>query len=131
MGQYTESPVRTMQAGEALAIHRLVKLGAAARDVVYADAADFDEVFGSTEVAVADNEQGPIRVVNAGGTRKLTASAAIVAHDHVICAADGKVAPDGGTTTEDVVGMALEAASADGSVIEVLLYGAVRVLNLV
>lgn len=130
MAGYADGGRKTFQAGEALLDYRLVKLGAAERDVVYADAADYNVMIGSTEEGCGDNEEVAIRLVNAPGTRILTANGAIDVNTHVIAAADGKVAPDGGGATEPVIGMALQAAANDGDQIEVMLFPAPRTMDL-
>jgi hypothetical protein len=129
MSQYNDG-VRTLQAGEALAKHRLVKLDAAARDVVYADAADGLSAIGSTEYAVANDEQVAVRLCNAPGTCKLVASAAITVNAKLKAANDGKIAAAGTTATETVIGLAIEAATADNDIIECLLFPSPRIMNL-
>lgn len=113
MSQYTEGNVKAFKAAEALAAFRRVKLDSAG-DIVYADARD--DCVGSTETAIANDANGPVRLKSASGTRKLTASGAISIGDKVYGAADGKI-----TATPDGIGFgtALEAATADGDVIEV------------
>ncbi len=54
------------------------------------------------------------------GRRKLTASGAIAKNALVVPDADGKIAADTPTTGEFVVGYALEAATTDGQIIEVI-----------
>lgn len=74
-------------------------------------------------VASHDAASGQNVGVYTDGVQRLTASAAIAAGDRVKCAADGKVATlTAGTDAYDrLVGIALEAASADGDVIAVKL----------
>lgn len=129
MSTYNEGR-KTFTASEAMGKGIIVKLGASAGTVLMADAADFEYIIGVTEYAVASGAEVSIRLLNAGGTFKCKASAAITALDDVILAADGELAPDGGTSTEDVIGQALEAASGDGSIIECVLH-TVIVKNLV
>ena len=94
MSQHVEGNVKAFTAAEALAAFRRVKLDSSA-DVVYADARD--DCVGSTEAAIANAANGPVRLKSAAGTRKITASGAISIDDKVYGAADGKVTatPDG------------------------------------
>ena len=120
---------KTFTAGEALARNRLVKLGTTAGQVVYSDAADFNDCVGMVGEAIASGAHAAVALKHRG-TEKLTASDAITAHDPIIAAADGKVAPDGGTSTENCIGFALEAATADGDIIECILFDAIEVRDL-
>lgn len=77
----------------------------------------------TTFIGVAGHDVATGRPVTvfADGVQRLTASAAIAAGALVKCAADGKVAAytDGTDTAAELVGVALEAATADGDVIAV------------
>lgn len=74
-------------------------------------------------VASKDAISGAIFGVYSDGVQRLTASAAITAGDRVKCAASGKIATltAGSDAYDTLVGIALEAASADGDVIAVKL----------
>lgn len=122
---YMDLPTRVFTAGEALAAYRLVTIGD--NDVVLADAGD-PVVIGSTGIdgAVADGADVNVRLWNAPGTRRLTAGGAIIACGPVAVAADGKVVARTDETT--IFGIALEAAAADGDVIEVLPFAALFVI---
>lgn len=111
---YTEQPTRAFTAGEALARRRLVKLSGAS--AVYADAGD--EFFGVTEYAIAIAAKGSIRNKLAGGTFEVTAAAAITAGKMIYPADDGKVSM---TPAGKACGLAIEAATADGDLIEAIL----------
>jgi hypothetical protein len=106
--------VRSFTADAAITKNRVVKItstGAAAAT------ADTDLVIGVSQLTVATGEQCPVAM---SGTSKITASAAISIGDLVVATTGGKIA----TTTTDkkrVIGTALEAATADGDLIEVLL----------
>lgn len=114
MAQFIDGNVKAFECDEALAIHRCVKMDADGK-VTYADAAD--DYHGTAEQATfAAGEIVSVRLRSASGTRKMVASAAITAGAPVFNANDGKVAPSG----NNAIGYALEAASGDGSVIEVL-----------
>ena len=117
---YMDLPTRVFTAGEALAAYRLVFLSN--NEVVLADG-DSLLVIGSTGIdgAVADGADVNVRLWNASGTRRLTAGGAITAGEVVAIAAGGKVVEQ---TDETIIyGLALEAAAADGDVIEVLPIG--------
>ena len=76
-----------------------------------------DKIIGVAQATCAAAEQAVVRF---GGTSKVIASAAVSAGDRVTATTSGKVV----TTVTDhqtIVGMALEAAAADGDIIEVLL----------
>lgn len=72
-------------------------------------------------VASKDVTSGQTFGVYAGGVQRLTASAAIAVGDRVKCAAAGKIAvlTAGSDAYDRLVGIALEAAAADGDVIAV------------
>jgi len=111
MSQQTESP-KTFLSGEALARFRFVKFDAAGT-VMYAAAADLG--IGVTQQAVAITTGVAVRLVNTGGSLKVTAAAAFSAGDYLYHAADGKVSS---TPAGPRIGVALEAATADGDLVE-------------
>lgn len=119
MSQYTEAGVKAFVAGGALAQHLRVKLSTG--KLAVAGAADGDHVALGTIVqeAFADGEVVPVRLRSAQGTFKAIAAGAIAVGAAVYSAADGKV-NDVQAQGAFYVGNALEAASGDGSVIEVL-----------
>lgn len=109
----TTSQVPTFIAATALAAHRLVKL-TAARTVGYAGAGD--RAIGVVTLrADAASDYVAVELLNGGGTRKATAAAAISANALVYTAADGKISS---VAAGNPLGIALESASGDGSVIE-------------
>lgn len=75
---------------------------------------------GATDRAAGAGESATIVLANGGGSVSLEASEAISAGDAVYAAADGKIGVAGTLTNDVLVGYALEAAAADGDVIEVL-----------
>lgn len=111
MSQYVATPTKTDVAAGAIAQHLRVKTPGA---LVVATAADVDLGTMFLPCTVA----GPATVLlrTAEGTCKMVASAAITAGVTVYAAAGGKIAMSGTVT----VGTAMEAAGADGDVIEVL-----------
>lgn len=66
---------------------------------------------------LANDSQAVLVPFNAGGTRKMVASEALAKGATLYAAAGGKVTDTAGTV---VVGIAMEAASGDNSIIEVL-----------
>lgn len=121
--------VMTFTAGEALEAYRLVKL-TGDKTVSYADAGEYEDAIGITCEKVASGAQVGVIDKKCGGTVEVEASAAITQNDDIIAAADGRVAPDGGTTTELTIGQAVKAASGAGSVIECYLRPTVVSQNL-
>lgn len=113
MSSYIDGPVRSFPVSSALSQHRRVKLS----NGVLAYAGSTDRELGTLEKpVVSGDETAAVRLRTAPGTQRMIASEAITAGDAVYAAADGKVAASG--TIQ--VGAALEAATADGDVIEVL-----------
>lgn len=112
MTQSNNSP-KAFTAGEALAAYRRVKLSGSS--VVYAGAGD-DSV-GVSQAICANAGIASIEMLNKPGTQKLTASAAIAAGNIIYGAASGKVSA---VPTGKGIGFALEAATADGDIIECL-----------
>lgn len=114
MSGYIEGPVRTFQAGGAIAKNLRVKLSAG----VLAAAGAAEQSIGTIEIAaLASGDKVPVRVANAQGTRKMVASAAITSDATVYGAAGGKISA---TANGNPEGIALEAAAGDESIIEVL-----------
>ncbi len=116
MSQYVETACKTLTAGAAIAQHLRVVLSSG----VLAAAGASSKMLGTMEIAsLAASDVVPVRLRTAQGTRKMVASEAITAGNNVYAAASGKVAADGSV----VEGVALEAATADGDVIEVMTDG--------
>lgn len=111
MSQFFETPTRPDTAAGAIAQHLRVKTTGA---LVVATASDVE--LGTMELPCTAAGPATVRLRTAQGTRKMVASVAITAGDPVYAAAGGKIAATGGV----FVGTALEAATADGDVIEVL-----------
>lgn len=103
---------KTFNAGGAIGAHELVKMSTA--DVV--QNTDEGVPVGAAEYGVAQNAPVAIRLWNSGGTIHCIADAAITAGNAVYAGASGKVSPAGTT----IIGYAMEAATADGDIIEVL-----------
>lgn len=117
-GTYTEGSL-TLKAGEALAAYRRVKVESGTTsdpvEVVYADAGE--QHVGVTEYAVADTEMVVVRPRTLVGSQMVCASGAFSRGSALYGAADGKVS---GTVAGSAVGIALEAATADGDIVEML-----------
>lgn len=110
-------------AGEALAQFRRVKLKSGSTTVpLQVEYADKNEKsVGYTETAAASGALVAVRPHNATGNRIAVASEAIAAIAAIYGADDGKVSDT--ATGAAVLGVALEAATADGDQIEILIYG--------
>lgn len=107
----------TLLAGADLAQKILVKL--VAGEVVVNTASDIP--IGVSDYAVDDTENASISTLNVEGTLEMVAADAISLDADVFAAADGKISvlpTTGGTYTK--VGVAMEAATADEDIIEVL-----------
>lgn len=116
MSQYVQAPTRAFATSSALGQHLRVKVSAS----VLALAGTTDVELGTLErPVVTGDEVGTVRLRTAEGTAKMVASEAITAHNPVYAGANGKVAASGTV----LVGKALEGATTDGDVIEVLRAG--------
>ncbi len=115
MSQQCESPI-TLTSGEALARYRRVKL-TAAKTVSYADQADSDGDIGVTQAAVALAEKVSVRLNKHAGSFKVTAAGAFAVNATLYAADDGKVDD---VVLGNAVFQALEAATADGDIVEAL-----------
>ena len=117
-----EGPL-TFTAGEALAQYRRVKLKSGSTTVpLQVEYADKNErSIGYTETAAASGALVAIRPHNMDGNRIAVASKAIAAIAAIYGADDGKVSDT--ATGAAVLGVALEAATANGDQIEILIYG--------
>jgi hypothetical protein len=122
MSQETKDATISLTAGEALVPYRRVKLDASG----YAVYADSEPAIGITQAAAASGAQVAVRLLNGAGTFKMVASAAVTARVPVYGTADGKVDDTATEPKGHPVGVALEAATADGDVIEVLVLAAAQ-----
>lgn len=114
MAQMVESNVKTFELSATVAIYRRVKLDSNGK-VLQSGAGE--PWIGTCEEAGVDTNHRGVRLITATGTRKMVAAGALSISDILYGAADGKVddAPTG-----EPIGTALEAATADGDIIEVL-----------
>ncbi len=113
MSQYVETPCRTFVAGGAIAAGARVKLTAGKTALC-----GLDELgIGTQETqSFADGDYVGVRLWNAQGTRKMIAGGGFALGAAVYGAANGKIDD---VSTLAVIGTALEAASGDGSIVEV------------
>ena len=122
MAQEVQGKIRTFLASAALAEHRLVKMNSTTQDsIAYPAATEGNLVIGATcERPIANAERGPVRMFNAGGTVRLTAGAAIACNAVVYCV--GIVGKIDDAVSGAPIGIALKAATADGDIIEVMVF---------
>ncbi len=113
---YNNSP-KTFIADSEVMGKRLVKLSSG--NVAHNTATNSDEPIGVTQYGAAADEQVAVDLLGHGKTMEMTAAAAISAGAKVYAAANGKV---GTTSSNRRIGTALQAASGDNSIIEVLPY---------
>ena len=115
-----KSPI-TFTTGAAVSAKRLVKLSSS--EVIHNTASDTDNPIGTSDYAVADGDNVAVRLLSEAGSLEMTAAGAIAADADVYTAADGKIQELPASADEyKKIGIALEAATADGDIIEVLPY---------
>lgn len=117
-GSYKEG-VLTFKAGVALEANRRVKIESGTvedpPEVVYAGAGEAH--IGVTEYAVADGEMVAVRPRNMAGSHLVTADGSFARGASLYGAASGKV---GTTVSGSILFDALEAATADGDIVEAI-----------
>lgn len=120
MAQYVEGPTKSFTAGGAIAQFLRVKLTAGKLAIAGAGATDGAVEIGTIEdAAFADGDVKAVRLRNAQGTKKMVAAGAFSAGAAVYGAAGGKVDD---AVSGSAHGIAMEAATADGDVVEVMPY---------
>lgn len=117
MAQYVESNVKAFELSATCAVYRRVKLDTNGK-VLQAGAGEQD--VGTIEEGGVSGNYRVVRLCTAAGTRKMVAAGAFSINDVLYPAAAGKVddAPTGAA-----IALALEAATADGDIVEVLYIG--------
>ena len=114
--------VKAFEAGGAVPAHTLVKLSSG--KVVVNTATSTDIPIGVTLYAAAEGELVAVQMLNVGGTVEVVAAGALAQGAIAYAAADGEVSAvpvaDG---TYRKIGVAMEAATTDQDVIEILPYG--------
>jgi predicted RecA/RadA family phage recombinase len=119
MATYNVGPGMTFEAGAALAAYTLVKMGSAGTITNSTGVASEDnDVFAVTQDAIASGDSGLVLNLNQVASFKVLVGAAITRGAKVYTAASGKGSPTGTSLT--FIGLAREAATADGDIIEVL-----------
>ncbi len=117
MTTQTNAPSMPGLAEGSISQYRILKQGTAARSVVHATATLTDVPVGVSQQGGSTGDMITVRMFSAG-TCKVTASIAIVKGDKLYLDAAGKVTNVLGTGR--MVGIAMEAATADGVVFEML-----------
>jgi len=114
--------ILTFQAGEDLAAHRRVKIESGTvttpPEVVYADAGE--QAIGVTELAVSDGDNVAVKVNTFPGSIECVAADTFSIGATLYAAADGKVSDSSNGTA---IGIAKEAATAAGDIVEILGFG--------
>lgn len=115
---YNES-ILTFKAGEDLEAHRRVKIESGTTtsppEVVYADAGE--QAIGVTERSVEDGDYVAVKLEGCGGSREVEAADTFSLGATLYAAADGKVSD---TSSGTAIGIAKEACTAAGDIVEVL-----------
>lgn len=114
MSQYVETPTKSFVASAAITKHSRVKLSSG--KVAAAGIAE-DWIGTAEDAAFADGDMVAVRLRTAQGTQKYIAAGAVTAGARVYAAASGKIDD---TVSTELVGIALEAATANNDIIEVL-----------
>jgi hypothetical protein len=117
MSQFVDGNHKTFIADEAIAVHLRVKLDSDGR-VTVAGLTDKD-IGTAVTPAFAAGEPISVRLRTAAGTHKMVAIEAFSAGARLYTEANGKV-QDTAASTSFQIATALEAATADGDVVEVL-----------
>lgn len=116
-GQYTDDRYKTFSSGAARAEYTRVKSAAG----VLATAGATEAGVGiQADATTAISQNALVRLLNGGGTVPMIASKAIAIDTSVYTAASGKIT-DSSAGGAVLLGTSLEAAGADGDIIEVLL----------
>lgn len=116
MAQFVDTKERSFTAGEAIEAYRVVKLSG---DYTVSKTSPGDNAVAISREAVASGAAVAGILLNGQGTYKVTASGVIAQNAAIYLASDGKV---NSTRSGRKLGYALEAATADGDIIEAFLY---------
>jgi hypothetical protein len=117
MSSYTTLHTRSFIATAALGAYVRVKLSSG--EVVAAGAGEAS--IGVTEAPCAAGTAVSVRLKNSGGTALFTAAGAFANGATVYGVASGKIDDVVGDPANEIVGTALQAATGDGHIVEVLL----------
>ena len=113
-GQYRENGYAAFNASEAIAAYLRVKMTANSNEVALADAEDSE--VGVSILGAAISTPVTVSLINRAGTQLCVAQGEISINAVIYGAIDGKVSAS--ATTRAAIGVALEAASGTGAVIE-------------
>lgn len=116
MASFVETNTRSFPVG-GTALSRYARVKLSSGELVVADADDANWLGVVREYEPANSEAAAVHLRTAAGTVPMIASEAVTQGAEVFAAAAGKVA----TTGTVSLGYAMEAASGDGSIVEVLL----------
>lgn len=117
MSQFNDAGYKSFQASAAITQYARVKM---ASDGTISTAGLTDRECGvAMEASLASGDVIPVKLRSAGGTHKMIAAGAVTRGALVYTAASGKM-DDVATATGYLLGHALEAATANNDVIEVL-----------
>ncbi|WP_319525676.1 DUF2190 family protein [uncultured Desulfosarcina sp.] len=112
----------SLEAGADLANHRLIKMSGG--KAVYNTATSTDNPIGVSKLNAKNGEDISAHPMNKEGTTEITAAGAIGQGAEVFAAAEGKIqALPASAGDYRRIGLAMSAASGDGSIIEILPYG--------
>lgn len=117
MSQFVDGNYKTFVADEAIAVHLRVKLDSDGR-VTIAGLTDKD-IGTAVTPAFAAGDNITVKLRTGSGTHKMVAIEAFAVGSRLYTEANGKV-QDTAASTSFQIGTALEAAEADGDVVEVL-----------
>lgn len=111
----------TFETGAAVSAKCLVKLDAGT--VVHCTVTSTDEPIGTADYDAASGDLVAVRALSEAGTLEMKAAGAISLNANVYAAADGEIqALPAVAATYRKIGIAMEAATADGDIIEVMPY---------
>lgn len=119
MANYVETVSRTFQSGATIPECARVKLSSGVLALAGVGASDEPVEIGTAERACVSGDQVAVRLRCAPGSQKMIAGGSIAVGVAVYGAANGKIST---TPSGTAIGVALEAAGADGDIIEVLRY---------
>jgi len=118
MAAYVETPTRTFEAGTAIGQYLRVIITAGKLALAGITDGPSTEIGTIEEASFADGDYRAVRLRSAQGTCKVVAAAAITEGAAVYTAANGKVSVS--ESTGFLRGIAMEAATADGDIIEIM-----------
>lgn len=116
MAQMEDSGFKTFEIGEDVVAYRAVKFDSTAGTVSYADAGDRIDGWTQRDADDSDGDRVTVALRNKPGTQKAMLATSCSVGDKLYSAADGKLST---SVAGDAQAIALEAATADGDIIEV------------